>query len=175
MKDKKFWKKGFTLLEAVIALGFFALLACAALSLLHIGTFCFSYSDEKAAVQYELRLAQDRIIRDIRESQLLKDRAVTVVNEKMIVIEKWEEVNGSRTKVKITYMLNSDGQLIRQINRLDTGSFVNVMPLTEIKVLPAFIERDKPSDYYYIQLKGLNNRGDKTLQIVKTGLSRRVE
>lgn len=175
MRNKRFFKAGFTLLEVIIALGFFALLTCTALSLLHLGTHSFSCSDEKAAVQYELRLAQDKIVQDIRESQLLKDRPVKVVNEQKIVIEKWEEVNGTRIKVKITYMLNSDGQLMRQINRLENGSFVSLMPVTEIKVVPVFKERDNPSDYYHIQLKGLNSRGDKALQVVETGLGRRVE
>lgn len=175
MKGEKFWQKGFTLLEAVIALGFFALLACTALSLLQLGTSCFSYSDEKAGVQYELRAAQERIVQDVRESQFLKDRPVTVVNEKRMVIEKLEDINGTSTRVKITYMLNSEGQLVRQINRLDNGSLVSAMPLTDIKVVPVFKEAGNPASYYYIKLEGVNSRGDRILQMVVTGLGRRVE
>lgn len=174
MQGEKFGEKGFTLLEAIVALGFFALLACAALSIFRLGVCCFDYSDEKAAVQYELRTAQDMVMQDIRESQLLKDCPVMIVNDRKMVIEKWEEVNGSSTKVKITYMLNGEGQLVRQVNRLDNGSLVSVMPVTDIKVAPQF-EKDLSSGFYILRLQGFDSRGQRVVQTVETGLGRRLE
>ncbi|WP_159432300.1 PilW family protein [Thermosyntropha lipolytica] len=165
---------GFTLLEVLIALALAVFIAGAALSLFSLSSRAWAYSEEKSAAQYELRMAQDKIWQDIKESRLIKDRPVKIVNEQRLVIEKEEEINGVLTPARITYMLNGKGQLARRIDKLPEGTYVSLMPLTEIKVVPQFEEIGE-GGFYRIILKGFNAKGDKIVQVLETGFTRRVE
>ncbi|MBO8159236.1 hypothetical protein [Thermosyntropha sp.] len=162
---------GITLLEMLIAVAFLAFIAAAGFSVFYCSGRAFAGSGEKAELQFEMRNVMMRIASDIKESLYLKDVAVKVAGG-VLEIEKREDVNGTMTEVLVCYYANNEGQIMREVRRLQDNSLVYVMPLTEKKVVPIFTEKDGDKGFYEIKLEGVNEEG-RTVYVLNSCIGRR--
>lgn len=188
------WKnqEGFTLVELLTALALLVIIASGLLSIYWSGTAAYNRDNKKSSVQYDTRVASDRINTDIRECiDLWEDKnAVPPVNNieggiqvqdatgtevtsgPQLYLEKNEAVNNIDTDCKIIYKVDANKILHRQRNKFTTNAFIDSTAITENPVNITFTKLG--NGFVKIDIEMLDDKGNKLYELVNR-CQRRVD